>query len=147
MSAPAPGQGEHPYAIIAGYGLPGRAVAETLDARGVPYCVVELNVQTVSRCLRSGVRIIEGNVTEAATLERAEIGRATLVAIAVPDEDVMLKAVEQARRMNATVRIVARCTYTSTGLKALAAGASEVVVAEKVVAGEFSRLVGERRTD
>jgi voltage-gated potassium channel Kch len=128
--------------VIAGFGLPGRAVADALEARDVPYCVVESNVQTVSRCLRSGVRIIEGDVTDEGTLVRAEIGRATLMAVTVPDEEAMLRAVELARRLNPSVRVVARATYISAGMKATAAGADEVVVAEQVVAAEFARVVG-----
>lgn len=136
--APSPRPG---YAVIAGFGLPGRAVADALDARNVPYCVVERNATTVSRCLRAGIRIIEGDVTDPATLERAELPRATLIAITVPDDDTVVRAIELARSLNPTVRILARCTYTSTGLRATTAGADEVVVAETTVATEFSRLL------
>jgi voltage-gated potassium channel Kch len=134
---------DNQYAVIAGFGLPGRSVAESLDHKHIPYCVIERNVQTVSRCLRAGIRIIEGDVTDPQILERAEIRRATLYAIAIPDEDVMLKAVEVARALNPTCRIIARCMYTSAGMKALTAGATEVVIAEKAVAAEFSRLLDE----
>lgn len=129
-----------PYAVIAGFGLAGRAVADILDAQRVPYCVIELNAQTVARCERNGVQIIEGSVTDPEVLKRAGVERATLFAVTVPDEQVALAAVEAARGLNPTVRIVARLTYTSTGMKALRAGANEVVVAEKVVASEFSRI-------
>jgi voltage-gated potassium channel Kch len=133
---------DHEYAVIAGFGLPGRAVAETLDARGVPYCVIEVNEQTVSRCLRAGMRIIEGDAGDPRTLDRAEIGRATLFVVAIPDDDVMLKAVAMGRKLNPNVRIVARCAYLSAGMKATAAGADEVVVAEQVMATEMARVVG-----
>jgi CPA2 family monovalent cation:H+ antiporter-2 len=136
------GSDQQQYVVIAGYGLPGRAVAESLDARGVPYCVIELNEQTVSRCLRGGVRIIEGNVADPRTLDRAEIGRATLFVVAVPDEEVAVRAVAAARRLNPTMRIVARCQYLSAGMRATAAGADEVIIAEKVVADEMARAAG-----
>ena len=139
MTTPDPDQQQ--YAVIAGFGLPGRSVAESLDHHRIPYCVVERNVQTVSRCLRAGIRIIEGDVTDPAVLDRAEIRRATLYAIAIPDEAVTLKAVEVARAINPACRIIARCTYTSTGMKALTAGATDVVIAEKTVAAEFARLL------
>ena len=45
------------HAVIAGYGLPGRAVAEALRAAGVAFCVIERNADTVRRCLRGGCRI------------------------------------------------------------------------------------------
>ncbi|MGH7177505.1 MAG: NAD-binding protein, partial [Tepidisphaeraceae bacterium] len=56
------------HAIIAGFGLPGRAAAERFDAAGVPYSIIELNPGTVERCAETGTMIIAGDVNEEATL-------------------------------------------------------------------------------
>ena len=81
-SALAPGA----YVVIAGFGLSGRAVAEQLEERDISYCVIETNVSTVNRCLRTGMRIIDGSVLDEATLRQANIERATLVALTIPDD-------------------------------------------------------------
>ena len=59
----------------------------------------------------------------------------------MPNDPIVLEAVALARRLNPAVRIFARCEYVSTGMKAERKGADEVVVAEKVIATEFGRLV------
>ncbi len=129
------------HAIIAGYGLPGRAVAEALREAGVEFCVIERNLDTVRRCLRGGLRIISGDATAASVLQAAGIERAVLFAATMPNDAAVIDAVTQARKLNATVRILARLEYVSTGLKASRRGASEVVVAERVVAAAFKELV------
>ena len=131
------------HTIIAGFGLPGRAVAERFDLLGKPYCIVELNAETVRRCAKSGTHIIEGDVAEEATLLRAGIQNAGLLIIAIPDEHAAVEATGVAHRLNPNVRIVTRCHYTSKGLEAKSRGASEVIIAEQVVAAEMARLTGE----
>jgi voltage-gated potassium channel Kch len=132
------------HAVIAGYGLPGRAVAEALREAGVAFCVIERNADTVRRCLRGGVRIIAGDATDERVLRDAGVDRAILFAATMPNDQAVVDAVAQARRINASVRILARCEYMSNGLKATRKGADDVVVAERVVADAFKSLVAAR---
>lgn len=134
-------QGMSGHAVIAGYGIPGRAVAEALQAQGISFCVIELNPDTVRRCTRGGVRIFSGDATSEAVLRAAGIERAVLFAATMPNDHAVIEAVAQARRLNPTVRILARCEYVSNGLKATRRGADEVVVAEQVVGQAFKALV------
>src|SRR5881227_3367558 len=91
------------HAIIAGFGVPGRAVGEVLAARHIPFVVVELNPKTVDRCAHAGIRIIEGDVREEQTLRRAGIERAIFFAITVPDDPTALEAVRAARQINPSI--------------------------------------------
>jgi monovalent cation:H+ antiporter-2, CPA2 family len=145
MSEPFP-QHESPpsHAIIAGFGIPGRMIAENLHRRGMSYCVIELNAATVERCAHRGVPIIVGDARDEHALRNAGIERATLVAVTLPDEPIALEAVTAIRRLNPTARIIVRCAYTSSGLDATRRGANDVVVAEQIVANEFSRLIDDR---
>jgi CPA2 family monovalent cation:H+ antiporter-2 len=129
------------HAIIAGFGVPGRAVADELKKRGVRFCVIELNPETVRRCGHAGVPIIEGNVTDEAVLRQAGVGSASLIVLAVPNEPAVLAAVAICRRLNAAARIIARCTFTSGGMEAIRQGADHTVVAEQVVATALSDLI------
>lgn len=130
-----------PYAIVAGYGLPGRATVEWLQHQKIEFCVVDQNPQTVSRCARHDLPIMQGNIGEEQTLRQAGIERATLLALAVPNEAAVREAITIARRLNPTVYIIARMNFTSGGLQAVKMGANEAVVAEQAVAIEFSRLL------
>lgn len=131
------------HAVIAGYGLPGRAVGDLLRERNVPFCVIELNPDTVRRC-ELVVPIIEGDVVEEETLRRAGIERSWLFAITVPSDGAVLEAIAVARRLNPAIHIVARCRFISSGMQAHRAGANEVIVEEQAVASEFVKIVQSR---
>lgn len=129
------------HAIIAGFGVPGRAVADLLAARRISFCVIELNPKTVERCAHVGVHIIAGDVCDEQTLRRAGVDRATLLVLAVPSDPAVLEAVGVARRLNPAVRIVARCRFISSGMEAHRRGADQVIIEEQVVAQELERML------
>ena len=130
------------HAVIVGFGLPGRAAINALEAVGVLCCVVELNAATVRRCARAGLPIIEGDAAEVDTLHRANVQSASRVVVTLPDDAVTLRVIAEVRRLNPTAPLIARMSFVSTGMKATAAGATEVVVAEQVVAEAVGRLLG-----
>jgi CPA2 family monovalent cation:H+ antiporter-2 len=135
------------HAIIAGFGIPGRAVADQLSRQGVAVCVIELNAKTVERVAKTsihGLHVTVGDVSDEATLRRAGIERATLFAITVPVDAAVLEAVRMARRLSPKLHIMARCRYISTALEATRRGADEVIAEEQVVAKEFNRLIAAR---
>lgn len=130
------------HGIVAGFGIPGREVANLFAARGFPFCVLELNPQTVGRCTSGGLLILQGDATDEHTLRRAGIERAAVLALAMPNEAAVLAAIPVARRLNPGVKILARCRHVSTALEAHRKGADEVLSEEQVVAREFSRQMG-----
>ena len=129
------------HAVIAGYGVPGRAVGELMAARDMNYCVIELNPRTVDRCSSNGVHMIAGDVRDDQTLKKAGIERAILFVVAIPNDDAALDAVRLARALNPKLHIMARCHYISAGIEAHRRGANEVVIEEQVVGEEFVRLL------
>ncbi len=130
-------------AIIAGFGVPGRSVAEELERLGWYYVVIDTNEQAVQRCRAYGRHMFLGDVRQEQILLQAGVAHARLLALTMPDEAVVIEAAATARRLNPSLRILARCAYTSSGFQAARAGANEVVVAEQVVAAEFARLTEE----
>jgi voltage-gated potassium channel Kch len=129
------------HAIIAGYGVPGRAFAEWMTLKQLPYIVIEKNESIVERCSATGTTIIAGDVRSELAMLHAGIERASLLALTVPIESVVLEAITIARRLNPKVRIIARLQYISAGLDAVRRGADEAVVAEELAAREFVRLL------
>jgi voltage-gated potassium channel Kch len=129
------------HAVVAGFGVPGRAVADLLHAQGLSYCVIEKNSDTVERCRKLDMCIVEGDAGDATALLRAGIDRAVVFACTVPNDDAMYAAVEEARRLNPKIRIIARCRYVSSGLEAARRGADDVVVEEQAVAQAFEGLL------
>ena len=128
--------------VIIGFGLPGRFVAEVLDARKIPYCVIELNptnAQSIAACKK---RVVCGDARDPALLKEAGIETAEILAITLPDEKIGLEVLHIARQVNSQIRILSRCHYTSTGIRAEKAGAHTVIVEEQIVALEFAKLMG-----
>jgi CPA2 family monovalent cation:H+ antiporter-2 len=130
-----------PEVVIAGFGVPGREVADRLHGAGKAFCVIELNAATVQRCAKIDVPIIEGSCADPEVLIQAGIQRAKLFVIAIPEERAAVEATVHARRLNPSIRIITRCHYTSTGIEAKAKGADDVIVAEQCVAAEMSRWI------
>jgi CPA2 family monovalent cation:H+ antiporter-2 len=130
-----------PYVLVIGYGMPGRAVAEMVRDRGVDLTVIELNQSTVERCEGGAIHMMAGDARNPEVLVNADVKRATLIVIAIPDEKVGLEVTKQARKLNPAANIVTRCHYVSVGFEARKAGANEVVIAEQVVAEELRGIV------
>lgn len=132
---------DHGPVIIAGFGLPGRCVADVLDHYGVAYSIVDTNPETIAAQRALGRTIIEGDIAEEETLRRAGIDRATILALTIPDEQAVLRATESARRLSPRVYIIARTMYSSVGMQAARLGADVVVKAEQAVARQFHEIV------
>lgn len=127
------------FVLIAGFGIPGRFIAELLDYRGIAHCVIEQNSAVAER--NSNTSIITGDARDPDVLQQAGLGRATLVAVTLPAEDVVHEVVRQVRMLRPDVHVIARANYTSAGLMAQRLGANQVVVEEQLAAREFFRLI------
>jgi voltage-gated potassium channel Kch len=139
---PPPTDATGPTVIIVGFGLPGRFVAEVLDARKIHYSIVELNPTNARSIAACGKAVYSGDARDPALLKQAGIESAKLMVLTIPDEKIVLDVIRVARAISPTIRMMARCHYTSTGMKAERAGAFLVVVEEQIVALEFAKLIG-----
>lgn len=130
--------------IIAGFGLPGRAIASVLDLRQVPYSVIEVNPAVVERCARSGLNILQGDARDPNILRRAGIETATDLALMIPSDAVVLECIKISRFIRSDLRILARSTFTSSGMEMSKLGADFVIVAEQIIATEAQSQVSMR---
>ena len=130
-----------PTVIIVGFGLPGRFVAEVLDARQIAYTVIELNPSNAKSIAATRKPVLCGDARDPELLRRAGIETARVLAITLPDEKIVLEVLHVAKGLNPQIRMMARCNYTSTGIKAERAGAMAVIVEEQIVALEFAKLI------
>jgi voltage-gated potassium channel Kch len=135
------GANDPPMVIISGFGLPGRFVAEVLDARKIAYCVIELNPTNAQSIAACGKRVVTGDARDPELLKSAGIESAQILAITIPDEKIGLEVLQIARKINPNLRVLSRCHYTSTGIRAEKAGAVAVIVEEQIVALEFAKLI------
>lgn len=129
------------FAVVAGYGPVGRAVADRFEHQGVHVTIIELNRKTVDRQRQLGRRIIYGDVTNPEVLVSADVGHAEAVVITVPDDDVMLRACRTIRSMNPQAFIAARTNYLSKAFLARELGANHVIVEELATAEAMASQV------
>lgn len=129
------------HVIIAGFGPVGRALADRLDVREIPYAVVELNPSTVLRQNRAGRRVVFGDITNPEVLESAGIHHADAVILTIPDEDAVLRACQAIRGVAPDVFIAARTNFLSQAFRAQQLGADHVTVEEVATAQAMERDV------
>lgn len=125
------------HVIIVGFGLAGRCVADLLDKTNITYTIVEKNQVTVETQRALGRDIVAGNAASADTLMRAQLTKASILALTIPDEEAVLEAIALARRLHPNIYIIARTNYASKGMKASQLGADDVIKAEQAVALQF----------
>lgn len=128
-------------AVIAGFGPVGRAVADRLDLLGIPYTIIELNPETVERQRALGRSVVYGDATNVEVLEAVRIEGASVVVLAIPDDEATIRACRVIRARTPDAFIVARTNVLRQGLVVRDAGASAVTVDEIAAAESLTREV------
>lgn len=119
------GRGE---VIIAGFGVVGSTVSDTLAGEDVPRTVVDVADQP-------GVDVV-GDVTDASTLREAGVDEARTVVLALDDDTTTLLASFVVREVNPDAEIVARVEETESVTKLYRAG-TDYVLALATVTGRL----------
>lgn len=130
---------EDNHAIIIGYGRVGRRVAESLAGLDVSTVVIEADLERVEDIRRSGGTAILGNAARTEVLQAAGIERARHLLVAVPNGLEAGEIVMQARKLNPTLRIIARAHLEEEMTHIAQNGADRVIMGER----EIARLMTE----
>ena len=85
------------HVIVAGYGLNGRNLAAALRAIEAPYCIVELNAQTVRQARSRGEPAFYGDATREEILRALGLERARMLVAAISDPAATRRMVRVAR--------------------------------------------------
>jgi CPA2 family monovalent cation:H+ antiporter-2 len=130
------------HVVIIGYGLNGRNLALALKRVSIPYVVIEMNPETVSKERKRGEPILYGDASTPEILDHAGIRRARVLVIAVSDPSSIRRSTELARRMHPALHIIVRTRYLQEMMPLMDLGANEVVPEEFETSLEiFSRTL------
>ena len=132
------------HVIIAGYGLNGRNLARVLRAAGIPYRIIELNIESIRAGKKQGEPIIYGDGTRREVLHAARIEAARVLVVAISDATATRRIAALAREMNPHLHIIVRTRFVSEmdGLYAL--GVQQVIPEEFETSLEiFARVLRE----
>jgi len=94
--------------VILGYGRVGRWVGRLLDKAQIPYLVVEYNPQVVRQLRLEGKRAIFGDPSDLEVLYFAQLDKAKLVVLAIPDAPTQKMAIINCRQINPGIKIICR---------------------------------------
>jgi monovalent cation:H+ antiporter-2, CPA2 family len=115
------------HVVIVGSGRVGRHIVDVLGTIGVPRLVVEIDWSRAQDLRRQGVPALFGDAANSEILDHAGLPKARALVITVPQEATASLVVAGARRLAASLPIVARAA-TRTGVKQLAElGAQDVI--------------------
>ena len=134
-----PKSGLRNHVIIVGGGRVGFRIAQVLKRLHVPMLIIELDQLRVERAKNSEITVIYGDASHEIVLEAAETASARLLIITTPEVLIAQAIVEQARKANAEIQVVARAPGIEFLEEFKKLNISEVVIPEFEAGLEMAR--------
>jgi CPA2 family monovalent cation:H+ antiporter-2 len=121
------------HAVIVGYGRVGRVVADGLRKDGHSFLVIEERKEDADRLRQEGVEVLNANGVSEEALQAANLAGARWLFVAIPDGFEAGQVVEQARKLNPELPIVARAHSDAEVEHLVTHGASFTIVGEREI--------------
>ena len=121
--------------IICGFSRTGRQIAQEFEAEGVPFVIVDSEVELVRKTqAEEGYTIYQGDATLDETLILVGIERAICIVAALPSDAENLYIVLSAKTLNPRIRAIARAS-TEEAVQKLQRGGADAVVSPYITGG------------
>lgn len=135
-----PGTLARHHAIVVGYGPVGQTVVRLLRDNDILPVVLEMNLDTVHRLKAEGITAFFGDATHPETLQQAGItaARVLILSSSGPGGHDLI---EEARRLNPKIQILARAAYLREARDLTRAGADSVFSGEGEVALSMTEYI------
>jgi monovalent cation:H+ antiporter-2, CPA2 family len=118
------------HVIVAGYGRSGKAAARALQRADIPVAVVEISHSLFGGLEDDGLSGIWGDITGEEILKAAQIEKARILLLAVPDQSTVRLSVERAKRLNPAISIIVRATRAEDVIELRKLGVDAVIQPE-----------------
>jgi CPA2 family monovalent cation:H+ antiporter-2 len=131
------------HVVLVGYGRVGSLIGDAARARGETLLVIEYAEPILERLRAEGTEVLPGAAQTEDLIEAVNIGQAKILIVAIPNSFEAGQYVEQARRRNATIPIVARA-HSEAEVEYLGhLGASQTILGEtEIAAAMIARAFG-----
>ncbi len=129
------------HVIVCGYGRNGRRACEVLKQNSIPFIIIEQRSEHLADADREKELIIAGDATKDEVLMEAGVQRARALITALPNDSDNLFVVLTARQMNPEMIIISRASDNHTINKLKIAGASNVIMPDKLGGAHMASLV------
>ena len=121
------------HTVLIGYGRVGSVVADGLKRQGTPFVLIEDSEKRVAAAHAAGIEVVVGNAATTHSLALANIDAATTLIVAIPNAFEAGQAVEQSRKHNPGLLIVARAHSDEEVGYLRDLGANEVIMGEREI--------------
>nr|WP_315207166.1 YbaL family putative K(+) efflux transporter [uncultured Albidiferax sp.] len=130
--------------VLVGYGRVGKRLAAEMEAKGIPFVVVEQNRERVEQLRASGTHAVSGDAADPGVLIQAHIARASMLLIAAPDAFNVRQMVASARMLNPHIETVVRTHNEEEATLLAEENIGRVFLGEDELAHNMGRHVLER---
>jgi CPA2 family monovalent cation:H+ antiporter-2 len=122
------------HAVVVGFGRVGSLVAADFRARGTPVLVTEDNETIIAAARDQGFETIAGNTANPATIAACNLGEARWLMVAIPSAFEAGQIVQQARKINPGLQIIARAHFDAEVDHLTKCGADITIMGEREIA-------------
>lgn len=96
------------HVVILGYGRVGKWIGHLLEKTEIPFLVVEYNPSLVRQLKLEGKKVVFGDPTDLNVLDFAQVDRAKIVVLAIPDSQSQKIIVSNCLSLNPNIKIICR---------------------------------------
>jgi CPA2 family monovalent cation:H+ antiporter-2 len=121
------------HTVLIGYGRVGTVVADGLKRQGTPFVLVEDSEKRIAAAHAAGIEVVVGNAATSRSLNLANIEGAVTLIVAIPNAFEAGQAVEQSRKHNPSLLIIARAHSDEEVTYLRDLGANEVIMGEREI--------------
>ncbi len=129
------------HIVLCGYGTAGQDLAAAFLLEGLPFVVVEMNPQNISRAREHNLHVVYGDVLNEAVLKEVAIDKAKAVIVSFGESSSVAQIVRGVRRFGPQAMIVIRARYERDVAWLYELGADAVVMEELEVSAELLRVI------
>ncbi len=122
------------HAVVVGYGRVGSTIANELVATAMPILVIEERVPLAELARGQGIEVISGNGAKEALIKAANLEKARWLFVAIPNGFEAGQIVEQARKLNPGLKIIARAHSDAEVAHLQKHGADHIIMGEREIA-------------
>jgi CPA2 family monovalent cation:H+ antiporter-2 len=118
------------HVVICGFGRVGSWLGRACEMAGIPFIVVDFNHQVVFDLRRRGIPVVYGDPADLEVLDFAQVDRAKIIVIAIPDSHTQELVITNALTLNPQINIICRSHFEKDQLRLKSLGAKTIIMPE-----------------
>lgn len=118
------------HLVICGYGRVGKYIGRALQMEAIPFVVVDYNHEVAQELKSQGIQVVYGDPAEKDVLDYAQVDKARVLVIAIPDRHTQEMVIANAQSLNRRIRIICRTHHEEDQKHLKALGVQTIVQPE-----------------